>query len=168
MRRRDFVTAVALCALPASAFAQETAPAAAEAPEAPATAEPETIEPTTPLEQAFVMALTDARMRPVFRRYLVESSVVLAMAGDGANAAPLEIDLRPDFRGAVIFTTLARLQAVRADTPHIVLNGRAALERLRGKNVIINPGLSPMLTLDPSDVELYLEREGSAAAGPTQ
>jgi hypothetical protein len=166
MRRREFVVAaLATSALSTSVWAQTTT---AAPPEAPATAEPQAIQPTTPLEQAFVMALTEPRMRPVFRQYLVDSNIVLALAGEGANAAPLEIDVRPDFRGAAIFTTVARLESVRADAPHIVLNGRAALERLRGKNVVINPGLSPMLTLDPSDVERYLSREGSSSAGPTQ
>ena len=43
-----------------------------------------------------------------------------------------------------------------ADAPRIMLNGRAALERLRGKNAVINFRLVPMLTLDDEDIAVYL------------
>ena len=47
-------------------------------------------------------------------------------------------------------------------------NGRAALTRLVGKNVVINPGFVPMLTLEPTDVAAYLMTPGESSAGPTQ
>lgn len=160
MRRREFVTAALLTgALPGLARAQAGGANAGPAP----------IDPTTPLESAFVMALEDERMRPIFRRYLLDTSVALAMTGEGADAAPREIEVRPGWNAGAIFTTAARLSSVLgADTPHVVLSGRAALERLRGKNAVINYRLVPMLTLDAEDVATYLATEGSAAAGPTQ
>jgi hypothetical protein len=162
MRRRSFVTA----ALAAGAF-----PALARAQGAP-TAAPvaqTTIQPATPLEQAFVMALEEPRMRPIFRRYLLDTSIALALAGPGNDAAPLEVEVREGWRGGAIFTTAARLDSVLgADAPRIMLNGRAALERLRGKNAVLNYRLVPMLTLDSEDIDSYLTSEGSASAGPTQ
>jgi hypothetical protein len=159
-------------ALPVLAHAQTQTPAETPTPApapAPALQAGGAIEPTTPLEFAFVQALTDARMRPIFRRYLLDTSVALAMSGEGEDAAPHEVEVRPGWRAGAIFTTAARLQAVLGEeTPHIVLNGRAALERLRGKNAVSNYRLVPMLTLDDEDVAIYLATEGSAAAGPAQ
>jgi hypothetical protein len=162
MRRRSFMTAaLAASALPSLARAQ-AAPAAAPAPDRP-------IQPTTPLEFAFVAALSDERMRPIFRRYLLDTSVALALTGEGNDAAPLEVEVREGWRGGAIFTTAARLDEVLGvNVPRITLNGRAALERLRGKNAVINYRLVPMLTLDDEDIEIYLATEGSASAGPTQ
>lgn len=179
MRRRSFVAAaLAAGALPTLALAQEAPAATADEGEPTAADEPAQaaapapdalIEPTSPLEFAFVSALTNERMRPVFRQYLLDTSVAMALQGDGEDAAPLEVEARPGWRGGAIFTTAARLDEVLgAETPRVILNGRAALTRLRGKNAVINYRLVPMLTLDAEDVDVYLATEGSPSAGPTQ
>lgn len=162
MRRRSFVTAaLAAGALPTLARAQ-----AATVLTPIANAE---IEPETPLERSFVMAFADPRMRPIFRRYLLDTSVALALTEQENDAAPLEVEVRPGWRAGAIFTSAARLDAVLgAEAPRIMLNGRAALERLQGKNAVINFRLVPMLTLDAEDVAVYLASEGEASAGPTQ
>lgn len=164
MRRRSFVIAgLAAAATPSLALAQTTE---ATRPARPA---PPQIEPQNALEWAFLQALENERLRPSFRRYLMETHVALALANDAADAPPREIPLRRDFRAAAIFTSSARMDAVLGPAaPRIVINGRAALERLRGKNVAINPGLTPMLTLEPEDVANYLTTPGTTSAGPTQ
>jgi hypothetical protein len=163
MRRRSFVTAaIAAGLVPSLARAQTVAPTATPIAQGE-------IEPATPLERAFVMAFTDQRMRPIFRQYFLDTSVALALAGPGNDAAPLEVEVREGWHAGAIYTSAARLDAVLgADAPRIVLNGRAALERLRGKNAVLNYRLVPMLTLDHEDVATYLSREGSSSAGPTQ
>lgn len=166
LRRREFLAAtIATAAAPA--FAQEAAAPAAQAGlTTPVNAEP--IDPQTPLEMAFVQAQTNPRMRPIFRAYLLERSVVLAIAEAGSET-PREVQVRDGFVAGAIFTTAARMDAVLgADAPRISLNGRAALERCRGKNAVLNFRLMPMLTLDAEDVAAYLATEGSASAGPTQ
>lgn len=158
MRRRSFMIAtLGAAALPTPALAQA------------ATEPPPLIEPRNALEYAFVSALSNESMRPVFRRYLLDTHVALALDGEGADAAPLEVELRDGYRAGAIFTSAARVDAVLgADAPRVMINGRAALERLRGKNVVLNYRLAPMLTLDPEDVARYLDMPGESSAGPTQ
>lgn len=173
MRRRSFVTAALGASLwPALARAQDAPAASALTIDPGGRVQPmaqDLIEPTTPLEFAFVQALNDERMRPIFRRYLLDTSVALALTGDDQHSAPLEVEVREGWRGAAIFTTAERLNAVLGpETPRILLNGRAALTRLEGKNAVINYRLMPMLTLDHDDVQEYLATEGSVSAGPTQ
>lgn len=167
MRRRIFLGA-AMAAGVSPAFAQTTTPTPAPAP----TAAPQPQGPITPvnaLEYAFVAALTDERMRPIFREYLVNTHVVLALSGEAQTSAPLEVDVRDGFRAAAIFTSAQRVdQVLGADAPRIVINGRAAFERVTGKNVVINYRLVPMLTLEPSDVARYLAAAPPASAGPSQ
>jgi hypothetical protein len=109
-------------------------------------------------------------MRPVFRRQLLEAHVALALASAEPDAAPLEIEVREGAAAGLVFTSARRLDEVLgANTPRIVLTGRAAFERLRGKNVVINAQLTPMLTLEPDDVARYLEAPVSPnSAGPAQ
>lgn len=160
MRRRFFLAA-AVAASAAPAFAQVQLPELERAPGA--------IEPVNALEYAFVAALTDARMRPVFRQYLVNTHVVIATASAEANAAPLMVDVRDDFRAAAVFTSTQRVDEVLgSETPRIVINGRAALQRLSATNVVLNYRLTPMLTLEPEDIARYLEAPGTASAGPSQ
>lgn len=164
MHRRSFVIAslVALGA-PTIALAQTTQPTR------PGRPPPPQIEPQNALEWAFLQALENERLRPSFRRYLMETHVALALAHDATDAPPRELPLRRDFRAAAIFTSSARMDSVLGPAaPRVVINGRAALERVRGKNVAINPGLTPMLTLEPEDVATYLATPGTASAGPTQ
>lgn len=172
MRRRFFLgAALAAGATPALAQTSTATPAPAAAPTTtPAPAPQGPIDPVNALEYAFVQALTDARMRPVFRQYLVNTHVVLALSSADQNSAPLEIDVRPDFRAAAIFTSAQRVDEVLgADAPRIVINGRAAFERAAGKNVVINYRLVPMLTLEPSDVAAYIAAAPEeSSAGPTE
>lgn len=165
MRRRLFVTAALGAVLaPALAGAQTVA-----TPATPAAPRPQPIEPTNALEYAFVSALTNEGMRPIFRRYLLETHVVLALASNAPDAAPREVQVRDGFRAGAIFTSAARADSVLGPTSaRVVINGRAALERLAGKNVVINPTLVPMLTLEPEDVAQYLATPGETSAGPTQ
>lgn len=168
MRRRLFLSA-AIAAVATPAFAQTTPPAPATETPPPAPVAPRLIEPVNALEYAFVSALTEPDMRPIFRRYLIDTHVVLATTSADADAAPLEVDVGSDFRAVAIFTSTQRVDEVLgADAPRIVINGRAALERLEGKNVVINYRLAPMLTLEPADVARYLQPPGDASAGPTQ
>lgn len=128
-----------------------------------------TITPQNALEYAFVSALTNQGMRPIFRRYLLETHVALALTSEDENSAPREVRVREGFNAGAIFTSEQRLiQVLGEDAPHIMINGRAALTRLVGKNVVINPGLAPMLTLEPTDVAAYLATPGESSAGPTQ
>jgi hypothetical protein len=172
MRRRSFVAAtLAAAALPLVARAQETTPDGPRpAPAGTATpVDSNPIDAQSPLEQAFVLAIDDPRMRPAFRRYLLDTSVVLALSEAATEPTPREVQVRPNFLAGAIFTSAERMDAVLgADAPRIVLNGRAALERLRGKNAVINFRLVPMLTLDDEDIAVYLSTEGTASAGPTQ
>lgn len=127
MRRRFFLGAAAAAGVsPAFAQTATTTPAPAAAPAA--TPSPQgPIEPVNALEYAFVSALTDERMRPIFREYLVNTHVVLALSGAAQNSAPLEVDVRDGFRAAAIFTSTQRVdQVLGADTPRIVINGGAA------------------------------------------
>jgi hypothetical protein len=154
----------ALGAWPAAAFAQSTPPATAPQARAPAS-----ITPANALEYAFVSAFTNEGMRPIFRRYLMETHVALALASDDDDAPPREVRVREGFVAGAIFTSEQRLQQVfGAEAPHIIINGRAAFTRLAGKNIVINPGLAPMLTLEPADVAAYLLTPGESSAGPTQ
>lgn len=177
MRRRTLLGAGIVTAVAGVAHAQETgeiaqapvaAPGISLGEPAPSVAVAP-IEPENALEYAFVSALTNETMRPVFRRYLMDTHIVLAMTNARDNAEPLEVEMQGGQRAAAIFTSATRINAVLgADAPRITLNGRAALERLDGKNVVINFRLIPMLTLEPEDVARYLAAPGSASAGPTQ
>jgi hypothetical protein len=142
MQRRLFLGALAASALPATVFAQSGAPAP--------------IQPENELERVFVAALTDPDMRPVFRRELLRSQVSLAMANSAPDSAPLELTFG-ELRTGAIFTSTARQSSVLGPaSARRVLSGRQALQRLRGKNVVINMRLAPMLTLEAEDVAAYL------------
>ena len=166
MLRRTLLIS-ALGVWPAAAFAQTQQPAA-PAP-TPRPGSPPPITPQNALEYAFVSALSNENMRPIFRRYLMETHVALALASAEDDAPVRELRVREGFTAGAIFTSEQRLtQALGADAPHIMINGRAALTRLVGKNVVINPGFVPMLTLEPTDVAAYLMTPGESSAGPTQ
>ena len=182
MLRRSVVLA-ALGAWPATVWAQTGQTALPSAPAAPGIrtieqSEIQEYEAANALEQAFISATTVPGMRPIFRRYLLQTHVVLPLT-TSAQDSPVRqarVPIPPDasgapryFTGRAIFTSLARANTVFGeDTPHIVINGRAALSRMRQTNVILNPGLAPMLTLEPSDIAVYLDTQGDASAGPTQ
>lgn len=170
MLRRTLLVS-ALGAWPVTAFAQTQQPAQAPAqpPAGERRAPPPPITPENALEYAFVSALTNPGMRPIFRRYLLETHVALALTAAGDDSPPREVRVREGFTAGAIFTSEARLLSVLgADAPHIMINGRAALTRLVGKNAVINPGLVPMLTLEPTDLAAYLATTGESSAGPTQ
>jgi hypothetical protein len=172
MLRRTLLIS-ALGAWPATAFAQTAAPQQpAAAPQQQATQASQAPPPITPenaLEYAFVSALTNPNMRPIFRRYLMETHVALALTTAADDSPPRQVRVREGFTAGAIFTSEQRLtQALGADAPHIMINGRAALTRLVGGNVVINPGFVPMLTLEPTDVAAYLMTPGESSSGPTQ
>jgi hypothetical protein len=164
MRRRVFVSA-ALAAAAWPAFAQaQTATAPTPAPATPPAAAP--ITPQNALETTFVAALTDEQMRPVFRRQLLEAPVALVLASSAPDAPPREFPVRDGVTTSAVFTSSTRLDTVLGPAAsRTIVTGRDALTRLRGKNVVINPGLVPMLTLEAEDVELWLE---PPLAGPTE
>lgn len=159
MHRRTLLTLAVALAAPSLAAAQgrNAAP-------------PLEIEPQNELEQVFVQAVNHADVRPAFRRRLLQSRVVLALASDAPDAPPREVSPREGVHAGLIFTGNQRMDTVLGPTaPRVSLTGRAALERLRGKHVIVNAQLVPMLVLEPEDVANYLEGTmPSAAAGPTQ
>jgi len=166
MLRRTLL-ASAFAAWPALALAQGQQQSAAQPNQQ--RAQPPTITPQNALEYAFVSALTNPNMRPIFRRYLMETHVALALASAEEDAPPREMRVRDGFNAGAIFTSEQRLKSVLGeDAPHIIINGRAAFTRLAGNNVVINPGLVPMLTLEPTDVAAYLLTPGESSAGPTQ
>lgn len=166
MLRRTLLIS-ALGVWPATAFAQAQPQPAAQPNQQ--RAQPPTITPQNALEYAFVSSLTNANMRPIFRRYLMETHVALALASAEEGAAPRELRMRNGVSAGAVFTSEDRLKSVLGeDAPHIIINGRAAFTRLAGKNIVINPGLVPMLTLEPTDVAAYLLTPGESSAGPTQ
>lgn len=170
MLRRTLLVG-ALGAWPATAFAQATTTPAPQSPAPPpaASQQPAVITPQNALEYAFVSALTNEGMRPIFRRYLLETHVALALTEQHDDAPPRQIRVREGFTAGAIFTSEERLtHALGADAPHIMINGRAALTRLVGGNAVINPGYVPMLTLEPPDLAAYLATQGTSSAGPTQ
>lgn len=170
MRRRSLLAGGLLAALPGLALAQTTPPPpSSEARQARALSDP--IVPQTALERTFLAAFSDESMRAVFRRQLLESPVVLALASSAADAPPLERPLPNNARAAFIFTTVARADAVLGPAaPRRVMNGRGALEQLRGKYLVINYRLEPMLTLEPDDIDRFLAIPPAPAqsAGPAQ
>lgn len=171
MWNRGFALTVMAALVAPAALAQTQAPApapAAQPPDAQLALRP--IEPNNALEHSFVAALNNPAMRPVFRRQLLDNHVALATTSASPDAQPLEIELRQGVSTTLVFTSPERVdQVLGPQAPRIILTGRAALERLRGKNVIINARLMPMLTLEPDDVERYLEAPTAPdSAGPTQ
>jgi hypothetical protein len=153
MRRRALLPLLAAAALTPSAFAQGAAPGVTFRAEGPPA-----IEPQNALERAFLDAMANEALRPPFRRQLLESRVALALASSAPDAPPRELTPREGVRAALIFTSGQRIDAVLGpSSPRVWLTGREALERLRGKHVVINARLVPMLVLEPEDVARYLE-----------
>jgi len=162
MLRRTFLFATAAAATPAWAQTTNTPP--------PAEPQLETYEPVNALERTFIAAYDSPQMRPAFRYQFMESHVLLVTQSSAANAAPRLRTLRGDDRAALIFTS-APLMARRfgAQTPHVSLTGRAALERVRQHHVVINFGYAPMLMLDPEGIENFLDISPTPdSAGPSQ
>lgn len=150
MRRRTLLTAAIAAALPGLAAAQ------ADQAQQNRRAPPPPITPENALERAFLAALDDPEERPEFRRLLLESPVVLAMANASPDAAPLELTFGA-LQLSPIFTSETRMNAVLGPAaPRRRMSGRQALMRLRGKNVVLNMMHTPMLTLEPEDVAEYL------------
>jgi hypothetical protein len=151
MHRRAFLIAGFAVSAPALAWAQNVSL--------------RPITPTNELERVFVAALDDPTERPIFRRILLESQVALALVDDVPDAEPRLLDLGEGRQAGFIFTSNERLSTVLGPgVPRRIMSGRQAFERLRGKHVVLNWRLAPMLTLEPSDVESYLAREGEGPA----
>jgi len=117
---------------------------------------PPPITPENELERVFLAALEQEDARPQFRRLLMRSQVVLAMANNSPDSAPLEMTFG-QLRPGAIFTSATRINAVLGPaSARRAMTGRQALTLLRGKHVVINFMHTPMLTLDPPDVAEYL------------
>ena len=162
MNRRTLLAAAFTAPWALSSARAQTASEVAQPP-------PRPISPQNDLERAFVAALHNERLRPAFRRQLLESNVALALSDAAAESPPLEMEIGEGAATCFIFTSARRLDSVLGPTaPRIVLLGRAALMRVRDKHVAVNARLSPMLTLAPEDVAIFLSAEAASSAGPTQ
>ncbi len=153
MRRRAFVLAAgAAVATPMFAWAQTTTPRPAPTPQ-----QAQQITPENDLERAFLAAFGDPEQRLPFRRELLRGQVALALANNSPDSPPRFLALQNALRAGFIFTSAARLASVLGPAaPRVIVTGRVALTRLRGSNVVLNFRLSPMLTLEASDVAEYL------------
>jgi hypothetical protein len=156
VRRRTFVAAsLGALALPATAWAQ--------APLAP----PPPIEPQNALETAFLAAFANEDLRQGFRRLFLVSRVAMALSSRDPGTPPRQIQIAPNVRACLIYTSAARAVSVMgANAPIVMLTGREALTRMRGANVIINMNLNPRLTLEPEDIEAYLAMPNLTPAPP--
>jgi hypothetical protein len=174
MLRRTFV-ASALAAAPGIALAQTTGSTRTPSTTGDIVRRPtglvQPIVPETELERTFLAAFSNEDMRSAFRRQFLESNVVLALATSASDSPPLERPLPNDQRMTFIFTSAARADSVMGPAaPRRAMSGRAALERVRGKYLLINYTLEPMLTLEPDDIDrfLALPRTAARSAGPSQ
>ena len=163
MRRRTLLQAAALLLTPATVWAQ-AAPGIGTGPATGALAF-HPIDPENSLEEAFVSAFARESARPAFRRALMASPVALALANATPESPPLFVDVasetagQPPLHGGAVFTSPSRLHGVLGpNAPFATLTGRQALERLRGRNVVLNYRLVPMLTLQVDDVAHYLDQ----------
>jgi len=158
--RKAVLIAAALLAPPALAFGQAaTTPPPAQPAQRQAPAQPQRmnhIEPANQLERTFIAALTDEAQRGPFRQQFMNAQVAVVMTGAAADAQPLQVPIGQKMYAAV-FTSADRVSGVFGpNAARRVLTGREALTLLRGKNVAVNPQLSPMLTLDAADVTTWL------------
>ena len=116
------------------------------------------IEAENALEHDFLAAFANPEMRATFRLRLLQSLVTLALETQTPDSPPRLIPLGEDDEAGLIYTSPSRLASVLGpETARMVLTGRQALTRLRGKHVALNYGLLPMLTLEPSDIENFLQ-----------
>jgi hypothetical protein len=119
------------------------------------------IEAENALEHDFLAAFANPEMRATFRLRLLQSMVTLALETQTADSPPRFIPLGEDDEAGLIYTSPSRLASVMGpETARMVLTGRQALTRLRGKHAALNYGLLPMLTLEPSDIENFLQVGG--------
>ena len=170
MNRRILLQALGLQAaagllMPSAAWAQ-AADIAGPTAQTPALAF-HPIDPQNSLEQAFVSAFTHETMRNAFRHALITSQVALALANTTPESPPLFVDVAsetagaPPIHGGAVFTSPERLHGVLGpNAPFATLTGRQALERMRGRDVVLNYRLAPMLTLEADDVARYLDQPG--------
>lgn len=158
MMLRRVALAACLAALPSLAFAQAaiTLPQKQQTQRQPPP-EMDHIEPANQLERTFIAALSDEAQRPAFRQQFLDAQVSVAMLSNAEDAQPMEFPIRPNQMFAAVFTSTARQdQVLGPNSSRRVMSGREALTLLRGKNVAINPQLSPMITLEASDVATWL------------
>lgn len=127
----------------------------------------ENFTPSNALERTFVAALDDVSLRPAFRRQFLENQVLMAQRTAASDSPPL-LRETPAGDAAMIFTSAALMNTrLSPEAPRIALSGRAALERVQGGLVVINPGFAPMLVLDAESIAAFLEIPATLA-GPTQ
>jgi hypothetical protein len=163
MRRRAVLIGAAGAAL-AGGRVQTAWAQAADGPPVPredAPPVPREIEAENALEHDFLAAFANPAMRATFRLRLLESLVALALETQTLNSPPHMIPLGEDNEAGLIFTSPSRLASVLGpEAARMMVTGRQALTRLRGKHVALNYGLLPMLTLEPSDIENFLQVGG--------
>jgi hypothetical protein len=125
------------------------------------------IEARNALEHAFIDASDNPNLRAAFRRSFLESRVALALSSNAPDAPPASIQVGPNLRAGLIFTSTARMTEVMGEqAPRAVTSGRQALERLRGGNVVININLRPYLVLDAEGVNGFLDLPDDAPPAP--
>jgi len=152
MRRRTFVmAALGLVGAPASAFAQLDL-------SGPSQTIPPHIDPRNDLERTLVQAMYfDESQRAEFPHVLLRSEVAVAMTSDAPDSPPQIVTTSSGFHGVAVYTSPARLISIRGPaTQQLLLTGRQALERYRDQGIVLNAGLAPYFTLDPSDITRYL------------
>lgn len=160
MLKRVALAVCLIAAAPTLAFAQAalTLPQKQQAaPQRQAPPPMDHIEPANQVERTLIAALSDEAQRPAFRQQFLAAQVSVAMMSNAANAQPMEFPIRQNAMFAAVFTSAARQdQVLGPNSSRRVMTGREALTLLRGKNVAINPQLSPMITLEASDVATWL------------
>lgn len=125
--------------------------------------------PVNDIERLLAAAATDPAARPAFYRGLTEHELFVIKEGElpereervtAEQSLSFQIRLI-DVNGkphAPIFTSVGRISAVVPNqVGFIAMNGRAALEMLRGKDLVLNPGTEYGKLFTPQEVESVLD-----------
>ena len=124
-------------------------------------------EPAATLEELLAQAATDPACQPEFYRRLLLEPLVIITAGNPATARPgsyvadgsaIEVACWEDGR-IPVFTTPARIFDKGKVTQQVIysqLKGRALLEMLRGKTLLLNPYSDFGKELVPAEIDRLL------------